>query len=280
MSKALENSPSLTTGLNTYSFNISNPEDRAKYEALHAELSKTRELFATIGGERSKIVNGMVQLETRHVFDNQWNTTDDSETNPKMRVFDWAESIQPNRSIKHGHYLTISYEMIEIRKDVAKCGYCGSMHWLNHGLVFCDQCLNSEYLEEKQLHLLRLRPISESKGDMPPLTTTQQRTLSQAYVQAQTGNVLATEKKQREELDAEYKKSVNEAETKHDGFTWLLDNSVNIQNCIYYSHLNSFCFGWKQPLSESVREVLLKVLSEFPQPYTIKCDDGTTLEHK
>jgi len=281
MSKVLENSPVITTQLTAYRFNTINPAEREAYHTLCVTLRETRECFSSIAPtERSKINSGTVQLETRHVFENQWNTTDDSETNPKMRVFDWAESIQTNTNIKQGHYLTLSSEMVEIRKDVAKCGYCGSMHWLMDGLVFCNQCLDSEYLEKKDLPLLLLRPIAESKSDRRKLTSMEWGALLPVYIKAQTINVKTAEKSHRDDIEREYKKSTLEAETRYNGFIWLLDKNVNIKNCIYYSHQNSFCFGWKQPLSETLHEVLTAVLNEFPFAYTIKCSDDKILEKK
>ena len=53
---------------------------------------------------------------------------------------------------------------------------------------------------------------------------------------------------------------------------WLLDRNINAENCIYYSHTRKFCFGWRNPVSESVKSALLDVLVEFPFDYEIKSE--------
>lgn len=286
MSKTLENSPVITTLLTSYCYNTNNETEKKAYDELRAELSETRQCINAIStnSSRKKIVCGVIQLETRHVFNDQWNTTVESETNPAIRVYDWYENIEHNANIKQGHYLTINSEMNILRNSVAKCDNCGAMHWLNDTLLFCDQCLDSEYLEESQLHRLRLRPISDSDDEMPPLTHVERGTLIHAYVVAQTVGInsraVAAKEAQRESLEKEYKKAMIETETKYNGFIWLMDKHINIQNCIYYSHLNVFCFGFKQAVSPSVRDAILEVINDFPFPYQIKCDDGKTLENK
>jgi len=146
------------------------------------------------------------------------------------------------------------------------------------------KCLDSEYLDESQLHLLRLQPICDEKEKRAPLTPLEKGTLIHAYVEAQTmavgSRAVAAKKELRETLETDYKKAINKAETEYKGFVWLMNKNVNITNCIYYSHLNSFCFGWKQALSKSAADVITEVLSDFPFSYTIKCNDGTTVNAK
>ena len=41
------------------------------------------------------------------------------------------------------------------------CGYCGKRYWKNETeLIYCDQCIHSEYLTLDNLFLLELKPVS------------------------------------------------------------------------------------------------------------------------
>jgi hypothetical protein len=51
---------------------------------------------------------------------------------------------------------------------------------------------------------------------------------------------------------------------------WLLDNNINIKNCLYYKERNIFCFGWKNSIEKSVAKELKKALAKFPYRYEIK----------
>lgn len=288
MSKSLENAPVIKAQLIAYYFNLDDYGQSEEYGKLTEHLKGLGlQCFNVIADSkpdsRSKITTGEIELETRHLFNNQWNTTDTSPANPGMRVFDWYEGIYPNnRRIKAGHYIIPNDAIKEIRNSVKKCGYCGAMHWASKGLVFCDQCLGNEYLKETDLNLLRLRYVSEDDRNTAPLSEAEKAHIMPLYVAAQTegadtrkGQYLAN---QRKKIISEYEKAIEEAETKKAGFLWLMDNGVSIDNCIYYSHTKKFSFGWRNPVSDSVRDRLLEIISEFPFPYEIKCADGKTLE--
>lgn len=59
---------------------------------------------------------------------------------------------------------------------------------------------------------------------------------------------------------------------------WLLDHGISIENVIYYSHTDTFCFGWRDKCGAEFVGQVLEVISEFPYPYEIKCADGRKLE--
>lgn len=75
---------------------------------------------------------------------------------------------------------------------------------------------------------------------------------------------------------------IAEATKERDGLVWLLDHGLNIDNVIHYSHENGgsglFCFGWREPVIDTIRDAILAVISEFPFAYRIKCADGKVLE--
>lgn len=71
------------------------------------------------------------------------------------------------------------------------------------------------------------------------------------------------------------RKDTRNATTERDGKLWIWDHGFSLDNVIYYSHTGRFCFGWRQPVSDSVASKLLDVMSEFPFPYTIKSESKT-----
>jgi hypothetical protein len=281
----------LNTTIHAYSFNTRNADELLEFEALQAELIseglKCMESHGGIGHYHfvSDISGQPIELETNFIFDNQWNTAPvESRSDKGLRVFDWAQdACLPNRFIKRGHYLIQTDAMAEIRRNIHKCGYCGNHEPAAKGYTFCPKCLDSEYLSEDQLHLTRMMAAGVSfSGERAELSEAEKAHLMPLYVHAQTAatgsRAAARTAKQRADTVAELEKSTNEATTKHDGFIWLMDNGVYIDNCIYYSHTNKFCFGWKQPVSDAVKSALLDIISEFPFAYEIKCADGAHLE--
>ena len=118
-----------------------------------------------------------IELETSCLFSNQWNTA------CGKRVFDWYEAIYPNRKIKEGHYLDITDEMRQIRQTTLVCGYCGK-NYPNGKPGFCNACLDSEYLKESDLALLRLLPVALKFPTREPLTDSERATLLPQYVSA------------------------------------------------------------------------------------------------
>lgn len=282
MSKKLENAPKLKTRLIAYYFNISDTQQVAEYQELVSMLKADgrhwHHVFANPRPDnRSRIETGDVELDCSFLFGKQWNTTEESPTNPRMRVFDWYEGIFPNLDVKQGHYLEITDEMREILDNTHKCGYCGAHEPAQKGHVFCHDCLGSEYLGEEDLYLLRMLPVSSTEK-RKPLTKAERAHLLPLYVEAQTvgADTRAGQKKAEQRQDAIEKaeKAIRNAEAERDGFVWLLDRGVNIDNCIYYSHTSKFSFGWRQPVSDAVKDKLLDIISEFPFPYDIKTTSG------
>lgn len=281
----------LTTKLHRYHFDTNNPQERADYEKLQAKLKALGlECFETWGGGSHYNLKGIetqtktVQLETSSLFNNQWNTAPFS-GHSGLRVFDWAQDYPINfgKNIKQGHWLEQTPAMKSIRDNMLKCGYCGKMEPAQKGYVFCPHCLDSEYLERKDLHLLRLLPISSDYKNRKELSQAELDYLLPLYVAAQSGatseRAKARHKAKRESLEKQYKKAIKTAETEYKGFNWLLDAGLNIENCIYYSHTDRFSFGWRNPVDAEVVSAILDVISEFPFDYEIKCADGKTLSN-
>lgn len=279
----------LETTLHRYRFDVSKPEDKEQYAAMVARIKKdggkARGKWMNAWGgdgkrERSKDnTSETVQLETSCLFDNQWN----SETE---RLFDWYEEYPAliGKQFKIGHWLEITPEMAAARTECRKCGYCGKQYGPLHEMPvpadgFCRACLDSPYLKEADLHLLRLLPLTDRRARLP-LSADERAALLPIYVERQTtgsdSRAKARRDKERADVLKKYESETSAATTERDGLLWLWDKGLSLDNVIYYSHTGTFSFGWRSPVSESVKSRILDVISEFPFPYEIK-SEGRTL---
>jgi len=125
------------TILHYYRFALDKADEREQYFALCKILEDDLHLkkFDSISPEHSKWyresivpLNGeTIELETKFLFDNQWNTAPTKTSDNGLRVFDWAEAIYPNRDIREGQWLEQTDEMIGLRNDNLKCHWCGNV---------------------------------------------------------------------------------------------------------------------------------------------------------
>lgn len=271
----------IKTVLHTYNFDTSEPDQAAQYKKLAAELRATpgRGEWMNSWGERKpdyeaalESLNGKeIELETDFLFENQWNT---SGASGNLRVFDWYEeypAMIPPR-IKRGHYLDITEEMIQIRRQTLVDGWAGNFFPASSGLNFntLPSAIGSPYLKETELHLLRLLPVAERHGKRAELTAEEKAFLLPLYVAAQTKNHDEAKAAKLAEVRADLAQKLKLANMEHDGFTWLLDHDVSVENCIFYSHTAQFCFGWRNAYTGEARLALLEALKAFPFPYDVK----------
>lgn len=278
----------IKTVIRAYRFDIRNKEEKAAWLALRDSLKAQGLRLMESHGGASHWLNGYdgvsVDLETAHLFDNQWNTAPipgKSETG--LRVFDWALDYKPNGSpdIKRGHYLEQTEEMRQVRADRIACGYCGKQAPASSGLKFCPHCIGSEYLKSSDLHLTRMRGVTFA-GSRAPLTPEELAERLPLCRDAQINGNTERDKKRiaakRADIESKYRKAVDNATTERDGFTWLMDRGINTADVIYYSHTGRFGFGWRgQGVDAELLSPLLDVISEFPFPYDITCADGRKL---
>ena len=280
----------IKTIFHAYSFNLNNADEAAAWEALKASLKASHpRCMESHGGDShfvkfEKLDGQMIELETTHLFENQWNTAPMDGHNG-YRVFDWALDYNPygNSKLKRGHWLEQTAEMQAVRDNTTKCGYCGKQEPAQKGYVFCPHCLDSEYLKQSDLYLLRMVAVSADKPHrkFPPLTEAESAYLLPLYKDAQLhgstvrGKVRIAAK--RADLQKKFDSAINNAHVEFEGFTWLMDRGISTDNVIYYSHTGRFGFGWRSPVDEGLKDLLLEAISEFPFPYDIKCADGKTL---
>jgi hypothetical protein len=295
----------IKTRIHTYNFDTDTREGCEAYDKLCADRKrdgcpKIMVSFSVQGQghwEPFKDFSGAtIELETDFLFYNQWNTVAGTFGSANgWRVFDWAEDAFPNHrreNIKRGHWLEQTEEMKEIRRKTLKCGYCGAFHPHDSGKVFCDRCLDNEYLKSENLPLLRLLPVEISFGTKrAKLTEAEEAFLLPRYTAAQlkgkANRDAEAKDRARKKVQDEYEDDMRKAEEKkieatekRDALTWLLDRELGIDNVIFYSHTKRFSFGWRQPIDSQVEKQLLDHMSEFPFAYEIKCADGRTLQNK
>lgn len=207
-----------------------------------------------------------VELETECVFGSQWNTADG------RRVFDWHEEAWHGHT-RRGHWLEITPEMAQLRRETLKCGYCGHHYGPDRETPsghFCTHCLTSEYLKPGDLHLLRLLPVIEPEPAREPLTQADHDVLMPFYVERQAMLAARMRSKQRTDVLEKFEKETAAALAERDGMIWLLDRNLGTDNVIYYSHTGKFCFGWRSPLAPEVASRMLVLLADFPFAYEMK----------
>jgi hypothetical protein len=82
-------------------------------------------------------------------------------------------------------------------------------------------------------------------------------------------NLKKLEKQHADKLQS-IKDDIKASEIELAAFTWLINNHVDIENCIYYNHTGRFCFGWRTPIDSAKVPELSQKLIDFPFEYDIK----------
>ena len=266
----------INTVLHAYMFYIDQPQGKADYLALVEKLRAAGlKCFETHGGgtHHRDDLAGPVTLETKHLFDNQWNTAPVG-AHSGHRVFDWAQDYMPNRNpnLKRGHWLEQTEEMRTMRANRCKCGYCGNQMDMPDVPAFCPNCLDSEYLKSTELHLTRMQPVANDKR--AALTEAELAERLPLYKDAQLHGSTARGKariaKRRADIAKKRDAEIHHANVEHDGLLWLMDHGIS-EEPIYYSHTGKFGFGWRSSgVDAAVKPELLAALADFPFAYEIK----------
>lgn len=289
----------MKTRIHYYRIDTSTKAGKAKYDAMLEKIKADRpdargHWLNAISDRRTNEQRANdnttedIEIETACLFDNQWNTAPTADSENGLRVFDhweeirYADGHECAPHIKIGHWVEITDQMAAARHDTRKCGYCGKHYGPLHEPApedgFCRACLDSPYLKEGELHLLRLARLSGPQNARAELTEDERATLLPLYVERQTtgadSRAKARRDKQRKRVIEEYEKDTNAATTERDGMLWLWDHGFDLDNVIYYKHSDTFGFGWRSPLSSAVASKLLDIISEFPFRYEIKAEGG------
>lgn len=271
----------MKTKLHTYRFDIRLPDEAKLYGELRTTLRATpgRGHWMESHGGALHYCPGLdgaeLELDRKDLFDNQWNAK--TPGGKGIRVFDWAQDYNPNGNpnLKQGHYLDITQEMVDIRINTWRCGYCGAKESILEVSEFCKHCIDSEYLTEKDLPMLRMRACSRGhKYKTPELSAEESAWLLPLFKKAQIhGNSERGRARVAErilEVAKERDRAIRIANTEHDGLMWLLANGINTSNCIFYKHTGKFSFGWRSNgIDPAVYDDLVAALEGFPFEYEI-----------
>src|SRR6185295_4865296 len=106
----------MRTIIHAYYYDISKKKDMQEYTELTEKLKTLGlKLFDGISLNKNVItyhkniiapLDGTeIELETKFLFNNQWNTAPTVTSESGLRVFDWSEDIVPNRRLKIGMWL-------------------------------------------------------------------------------------------------------------------------------------------------------------------------------
>ena len=276
----------MKTKIHTYSFDLNDPAQREPYiqlsERLKAEVKLRQrghcmnviagyDAEARKWGEVVKAAEsaGVLTLETKHLFDNQWNSVEAG------RVFDWYEGINfENRLLKFGHWLEITPEMMAVRRNTVACGYTGQQFPADCGMTFntTPAGLGSFGLKESELSMLRLLPVWPEGVRRKELTAAEREELLPLYIAARQEGQAKQRAKQRAEVEAEYVKDCALAEMEHKGKLWLLDRSMTLENVIFYNHTARFSFGWRTAYGPKSAAALADALKGFPYAFDIQTE--------
>src|SRR6185503_14012023 len=251
----------MKTVLHNYSFDTDKPEDREPWYQLETMLKRRagagHRMRSLRGDKDFKPESGEVVLETEFLFSNQWNTD-------KGRLFDWYQEAvfsygKERNNIKRGHWLEITPEMVAIRNNTLKCCYTGEQfffHAEKDGVPpkfnTRNSALGNPYLKESELYMVRLKRVSDESSPAQ-LTAEERDFLLPLYIKAQLSTNQKARDKQRAEVLADFEKEHGNAVMERDGFLWLLDHGMQIENCIFYDHKRHFCFGWRNAYTGAAR---------------------------
>lgn len=211
-----------------------------------------------------------LKFDDAHMFTTQLVTING------QRVHDWADymNIHDMHERRHkpdgwlpphryGHYVVNIDELREIRKDIFKCGYCGK-HYKEGG--WCHSCITSEYLRESSLYLLRLLPLYSATPDNYTDTDEVPVSITSNYARADYDQTVKYIKEQRAASLAHIEVDRVASTLTHAFYTYALTCGIRVldlKNCIYYKHTNTFCFGWSNSLSDERLSRLQKALPEY-----------------
>ena len=268
----------MKTMINFYYYNTANGQEAQDYALLCESLKEDKGragLFACICSKPHALgphgTSQPIELNDDIILRNQW----DSDFG---RVFDWYEDIRPyDRSIKRGHYLDITQEMIDVRNNTYVCGYCG--RYSDKADIFCRKCLGSEYLTEGNLDLLALRPVAISNS-APRLPDGMQMRLKKLWRVAQVTRLKEKAKKLIADTRKEKARYVAEANEKLRIKLHFLNNGVDIGNMIYYPSRNVVCYGWRTRVSMEEAVKIESKLKPFWFTLEFNLNDGTVYTSK
>ena len=226
-----------------------------------------------------------IELDPAHLFDNQWNGT--IEGDKAVRVFDLYDGMSSTRNARFIHWLDITDEMIAIRRNTYACGYCGhKVDVADKGDGFCNECIDSDYLSQDQLHLLKLVTVAGSNKVERKITPEQREMLKERFLYAQRNGkpgreneILLKQIKREDEEKDRFLRVVQNAQVRLQSVLKLDDIWPRTSNLIIYDRSGEFHFGWRTGLARETIEKLQAdlVAVDFQSPYKITGETGVDI---
>ena len=263
----------MKTILHTYCFyDVSKNPDKENYENLCKKLKdmnlkkfhviSEKPIFPAINDEFP------IDLETNFLFKNQWNTSEESPNFKNTRVFDWFERANfENKNLKKGHWIEQTQEMIDIRYNTFKCGFCGNR---SYSEGFCDKCLGSEYLSTKELYLVRYKRICDKDKPFKKLTEEEYENLLPRFFDEQLKRSKKTFLDQIEDEKEEIENLMKASHIKVKGLEWLYGNDVILYHRVFfYNRTETFHFTVNEKEEVEIFSESLKSMG-FPYNFEVK----------
>lgn len=176
------------------------------------------------------------------------------------RIHDWAEYMSPkSRRIRWGHYVENIDELNEYRSQFYRCGYCGDTY--DHP-SWCESCRGSAYLTPEVYHLLKLNRLDLPRQHEPvpdDVLASIEEAQHQAAIRIAEQKYISKMKDLNQRIrDAEHEKVfIDEAIRR--GLTWQ-----TLDNVIFYGHTQTFCLGWRKPVTETEADAFKSLMNDFP----------------
>lgn len=221
--------------------------------------------------------NTTIDIDTTHLFKDQFNTPKGVVTANGIRVYLWAEYSYPNAAIKEGYFLIDDQNILKNRLATTyNCGYCGAQYPEAKAAALnycCDSCISSPLLKLDHIHMLKLIPMIDGNKkrafDADQLAQVKDAVIN-AQLQATQTRAAAYFPKKLEELKANHEKALKHLNHEFNAMQWLLNHNISIEDVIYYNHKNLLSFGWRGDGMEPEKAEKLKaLLNGFPFEYEI-----------
>lgn len=233
--------------------------------AEYQELKKTLEgsgysskYINTLGFQYTHPKQGDILIDTKHYFSDQFNTHQNSPTNPNKRLHVWQQTINRDGTIT-GYYLDHNPEFMALVANTVKCNYCGQYYDADDSPEFCRECLGSLYLKREDLHLLipgRLSGYPKPNPE-PDLLKSVETAWVAAQEQARLTRIEKAKIQARKDLDAQIASSYRQYELK----TYFFSKGLEWDNIIDYGE-KGVCIGWRTPIPHEDRESIKDQLSD------------------
>jgi len=259
-----------TIRVHRYACQVGSPEYTEIKRQAKAAGHKLMRVYPRQPGYIRKVRSGTYAIDTKHLFGDQYNTTEDS---GNLRLHDWYEEINPHDDDSRvGYWCELSPEL-EAAKDARHvCGYCGAQYD-NPTHHMCRRCLGSPYLKADELHMLLLVPVRESSGaDRSALVGRLPDGMRAAFereqehaAEARKAAEIQRATEHAHSLVENARDAVTQAEYERDFHLACIKAGLVrfLSNLIYYTHKGRFCFGWRESLTDEDRDTLQATISEM-----------------